>query len=207
MQPEIGKVTAFITRDGAHGRELLVFTHPDAGIQVPAGTMEHGETPEIAVLREAFEETGLTDLRIVADLGAITPILEPGWCHLLEPFRLLSTPNTGAEAGVLLTRGYPVSIVDSRGDYDQVCYGFIREGDVLHLDPDMTGWLPRRLLTTHVRRHLFHLTPTAPTPDHWSMDADGHSFALYWASFDVELIAPQREWLDLVRAPLSSASI
>lgn len=43
--------------------------HPDAGIQVPAGTMEDGETPEAAVLREAFEETGLAGLSIVRLLG------------------------------------------------------------------------------------------------------------------------------------------
>ncbi|CAN0515446.1 unnamed protein product, partial [Phaeothamnion confervicola] len=42
---------------------------PEAGVQLPAGTMEAGETPEDAVLREAFEETGLAGLRIVRFLG------------------------------------------------------------------------------------------------------------------------------------------
>jgi 8-oxo-dGTP pyrophosphatase MutT (NUDIX family) len=200
-QPEIGKVTAFITRDSAQGRELLVFTHPDAGIQVPAGTMEAGETPEIAVLREVSEETGLTAVRLVAYLGAITPVLDPGWCYLLEPFPLQSAPG-GTETGAILTRGYPVSVVDSSGDYDQVCYGFVLEGDMFRHDLSMTGWLPRRLLTTTVRRHLFHLMLTAPTPDRWSIAADGHTFALYWASLDVGLIPSQREWLDLVRERL-----
>lgn len=41
---------------------MLLFTHPDhpdAGIQVPAGTIEWGETPAEAALREAREETHL----------------------------------------------------------------------------------------------------------------------------------------------------
>jgi 8-oxo-dGTP pyrophosphatase MutT (NUDIX family) len=41
----------------------LIFSHPDypeAGLQVPAGTLEPGEHPEAGVLREAYEETGLT---------------------------------------------------------------------------------------------------------------------------------------------------
>jgi len=66
------KVVAYIVRDG----RLVVFTHADdtadddSGLQVPAGTVRDGETPERAVLREAFEETGLTGLRIVRYLGA-----------------------------------------------------------------------------------------------------------------------------------------
>jgi 8-oxo-dGTP pyrophosphatase MutT (NUDIX family) len=63
------KVFAYIT----HGNRLLVFRHPfapEAGIQVPAGTVEMGESPEVAVMREAFEETGLADLILVRYLGA-----------------------------------------------------------------------------------------------------------------------------------------
>ena len=62
------KVVAYIT----WGNALLVFRHPDfpeAGIQVPAGSMESGESPEAAALREAFEETGLDGLALVAPLG------------------------------------------------------------------------------------------------------------------------------------------
>ena len=54
------------------GTRLLVFTHvdfPEAGIQVPAGTIEPGERPRDAALREAMEETGLTGLRLRGFLG------------------------------------------------------------------------------------------------------------------------------------------
>ena len=53
---------AYITK----GSRLLLFTHPEApeaGIQVPAGTIEAGERPEDAAMREAREETGLAGLR------------------------------------------------------------------------------------------------------------------------------------------------
>lgn len=36
--------------------------HPDAGLQIPGGTVEVDETPEEAVVREVFEETTLQDL-------------------------------------------------------------------------------------------------------------------------------------------------
>jgi 8-oxo-dGTP diphosphatase len=65
------KVVAYIIRDG----RILVFTHADheswdqAGLQVPSGSIHEGELPEDAVLREAFEETGLRDLRVERYLG------------------------------------------------------------------------------------------------------------------------------------------
>lgn len=64
------KVYAYIT----HGNRLLVFAHPnspEAGIQVPGGSLEEGETPEAGVLREAREETGRADLEIVRFLGSV----------------------------------------------------------------------------------------------------------------------------------------
>ena len=51
------KVVAYITA----GRRLLVFEHvrfTEARVQVVQGTVEGGETPKDAVMREAEEETG-----------------------------------------------------------------------------------------------------------------------------------------------------
>ncbi|MGY5309188.1 NUDIX hydrolase [Nocardia gipuzkoensis] len=64
------KVVVYVVRDG----KLLVFRHPDfsweeVGIQVPAGSIRVGETPESAALREAREETGLSEFKIVGKLG------------------------------------------------------------------------------------------------------------------------------------------
>lgn len=62
------KAFAYIT----YNQHLLVFRHPyapEAGIQVPAGTIEEHERAEDAVLREAFEETGLPHLTLNCFLG------------------------------------------------------------------------------------------------------------------------------------------
>ena len=59
---------AYIT----HTDRLLAFIQPDfpeAGIQVPGGAIKDGEKPEEAVMREAYEETGLDGLELQSYLG------------------------------------------------------------------------------------------------------------------------------------------
>lgn len=66
--PRFRKVLAYVVRDG----HLLVFRHrdhPDAGLQVPAGTLEPGETPDQGAIRETEEETGRTGFTLVRKLG------------------------------------------------------------------------------------------------------------------------------------------
>ena len=62
MMKEVEKVLAYITRTKENREKLLVFEHqdfPEAGIQVPAGTVEANEPIEDAVVREIREESGL----------------------------------------------------------------------------------------------------------------------------------------------------
>jgi NADH pyrophosphatase NudC (nudix superfamily) len=56
------KVMAYVVRQSADGRQLLVFEQDrdaEAGVQVPAGTVEDGEPIEAALWRELMEESGL----------------------------------------------------------------------------------------------------------------------------------------------------
>lgn len=66
------KVLVYIFRRGGPHAEVLVFEHadfPEAGVQVPAGTLEPGEDPADGALREASEETGLSGLSIERVIG------------------------------------------------------------------------------------------------------------------------------------------
>ena len=46
----VEKVTAFIIRERAGERQLLLFEHPNAGVQIPAGTVEEGESPDVGII-------------------------------------------------------------------------------------------------------------------------------------------------------------
>ena len=68
--PLVEKAFAYVTRGG----RLLVFDHveyPEAGLQVPGGTIDPGESPRAAVLREAEEETGLSAFGEPRPLGVV----------------------------------------------------------------------------------------------------------------------------------------
>lgn len=59
--PIVEKVYAYVTRSNADAKTVLAFRHPhpDGGVQVPKGTVEAGEAPREAVVRELGEESGL----------------------------------------------------------------------------------------------------------------------------------------------------
>src|SRR3989441_7132421 len=55
-------------RDGGAPR-ILLLKHSSGKWMLPKGTIEEGETPEAVALREVREETGIANVRVVADLG------------------------------------------------------------------------------------------------------------------------------------------
>ncbi len=64
----------YLTGLGELGLEAAVFRHPDfeamtLGIQVPGGTIEPEETPEVGALREALEESGVDGFAAVPHLA------------------------------------------------------------------------------------------------------------------------------------------
>ena len=64
------RVVAYVTRGG----ELLVFAQggdPRAGIQVPAGRLDAGESLEEGLARELDEEAGIR-ARVIRELGDVT---------------------------------------------------------------------------------------------------------------------------------------
>ena len=105
MPEAIEKVAAFITRETKDGLELLLFKHPYAYNQLPAGTVEPGETPEAAVLREAFEETGLEPLSIREYLGCEEVQLPDGNRVILTSTRVFARPDiTSLRLGLFASR-------------------------------------------------------------------------------------------------------
>jgi 8-oxo-dGTP pyrophosphatase MutT (NUDIX family) len=55
-------------RDG-EAPAILLLKHESGKWMLPKGTIEEGETPDAVALREVREETGISRVRVVTDLG------------------------------------------------------------------------------------------------------------------------------------------
>jgi 8-oxo-dGTP pyrophosphatase MutT (NUDIX family) len=64
------KSFSYIIRLNLAGPELLVFDSlEEPGLEVPKGSAQPGETPTQVAVREVEEESGLTGLTLIAELG------------------------------------------------------------------------------------------------------------------------------------------
>jgi 8-oxo-dGTP pyrophosphatase MutT (NUDIX family) len=199
------KITAFVTREGPAGLELLVFRHPHAGIQLPAGTVDEGETHEQAVLREVREETGLENVRVVRYIGTRRE-LPPGATHVvLHAATVYARPNPTSFDWARLPRGASVRSEQEQGEYRQVTYiEYDRVPDPQYISYQITGWVPESALASSNLRHFYHLALTGRAPDEWEQFADQHLFRLFWSPLvQVDaLMSPQDEWLAYVTGVL-----
>ncbi len=144
MANPVKKVVAYITRED----ELLVFTHrdfPEAGVQVPAGTVEEGETLDAAVLREVHEETGLPPaaVRTTAYLGR--QLWQAGnYCHERHFYHILLTaaaPDTWLHYELYASTGEPFAFCFSWIKLNDPCLCLAGEQDALigKLSPTAKG--------------------------------------------------------------------
>jgi 8-oxo-dGTP pyrophosphatase MutT (NUDIX family) len=203
-QTVLFKVTAFVTRIVQQQTELLLFRHPNAGIQFPAGTVEEGELPERAVLREVAEETGITGARLEAFL-CYRDAQPPGVRFILQKPRVYVHPDFSSEdtASFILNRGTIVSLLHSEAEFALVTYEeWDRYPDPQHLTLQVSGWVPIRFLSDRSRRFFYHLVVEDNDPsikDLPGITTDNHIFYPFWARLDAlpEIIESQREWLSI----------
>lgn len=153
----IEKVTAFITRKA--GRDLLLFEHPNAGVQIPAGTVEDDETPEEAAVREGVEETGLTSLSIRRYLGYREETLPEGQKIIVKRTKVYARPDVASFDWAFLRKGIRVAVNRRSAGFSQVTYEeFDRVPDPQYVTMHITGWVPDGVLADAVKRHFFHLS-------------------------------------------------
>ena len=201
MEPMAEKVTAFVTRTAPQGVELLLFEHPYAGIQLPAGTVENGEAHDVAAAREAREETGLTDLPPGRYLAAQNETLPGDSYMMLTTSRVYSRPEPTSFDWASIRNGLMVELHRTEAGYAHVTFAELyRRADPPYVTYQITGWVPIDVLTRDVTRYFYHFSYQGQTPETWPVDIDHHRFRLFWAPLmALPAIVPwQRRWVDVL---------
>lgn len=196
----IDKVVAFVVRKKNNFSQLLVFSHPITGTQIPAGTVEENETIEKALLREVKEETGLSKLKIIKKLGETLQFAGPNEAYLTQTLRCYSWPAQAAKRnGPLCNRGLLLQTFERKVGFTHVKYA---EYDLNKEPPvlisELEGWLPSDTLTREIRRHFFLIKVEEETPEYWKTESDrGNIFQCYWVDVNAipEMIGEQAEWV------------
>ena len=205
MNESIEKVTAFITQERNGMNTLLVFKHPTAGTQIPAGSVEIGEDIKTAVVRETYEETGLQHAKIEKYLGCFENELDEQQRIITKTTKVYIKPDLSAVPYKdKLTRGVTVDYHSTHENFTHISY-IEYEYDKFHkplcIDYNITGWVPNENLSDQKKRHFFHLSTQEKTEDAWELKSDlGHIFKPYWTPLfpKPQLISPQNKWLDFV---------
>ena len=186
----IRKAVAFVVTKGAP-RHLLVFRHPVAGIQLPKGTVEQGESAVDGAVREVWEETGYAVCSNPVVLSKTSTTLDPRSAVLLDDVEV--GPHT-------ILRGHTVRVLRQKTSSDLIPirqeifdYGtspptlLSAHGGEVH---------PDQLARTVERTFVLFVEETAPFKRRLHR-ADGHEFEVFWTPFrrDVSLVERQAGWL------------
>lgn len=201
MSTTAEKVTAFVTRITDSGAELLLFEHPHAGIQLPAGTVEVGEAHAVAAAREAYEETGLHDLPPGHFLAGAPEPLPPNHYLLLTTSTIYPHPDPTGFDWATIRYGIRVVCDRQEGDFAHVTYREADEGtDPPFVRFQITGWVDRAALTRDAMRYFYHFPYHGDTPITWFVETDNHRFRLFWAPLAQlpTIVAPQQWWVELL---------
>ena len=207
MNKIVQKVTAFIVRENNGVKELLVFKHPTAGIQIPAGTVEEDEDLETAVKRETEEETGLRFVNIEKYLGCFENELEDNQRIIAETTEVYIEPDlTAIPYKRKLPKGLTVDYFSTQKDFTHISYieyEYDQFYEPICINANITGWVPNEKVSAQKKRHFFHLSTREETKDAWELESDqGHIFKPYWTPLSPkpDIISPQDRWLDFVYA-------
>jgi len=194
----VHKVTCFIIRQCEQGCELLLFQHPNAGIQITAGTANPNEEPEHAARREALEESGLQSLKLLRWLGDEPDPLPTGHVCIAYPTLVYARPDLNSFDWVHFPTGLMVEELRHVEDFTLVRY---EEKDD-YFNPQyatysITGWVPIQALTEQRLRHFYLFETPSETPQRWSIVVDKHVFELFWAPIShlPGIIHPQDGWV------------
>lgn len=195
----IEEVTAFIVRRSGSHYQMLLLNHPPGGYQIPAGTVQEGETAADAAMRQAYHIAGLSQLTIHTYLGSAQNWLPPERRLVTSQAEVYDSAAEGAGVQAHLSPGTVVQVLGSSKKRVRVVYA----GGGTDAVPYQEGWVDEDMLTDSRRRSFFRLACGPCAADEWTAQVDGESLSASWAPLSELPPLPydQAEWLSFLDLP------
>jgi 8-oxo-dGTP pyrophosphatase MutT (NUDIX family) len=194
------KITAFVFRNDR--TELLLFEHEDHTIQLPAGTMEKGESPVEAGMREVFEETGIAVDQVIGketldfsnnELGDDEIVIE-------TTSQVYARPRPDSMPGGIIHRGITVRKLRERDGYCQIQYqDWNNEVEKDYMTYSLTGWVNKANVSHEKIRH-YCILDVDYEKNNWVIHNDRHIFKPFWAKINAlpAEIVPANKWIKVL---------
>ena len=158
-----------------------------------------GEVPSDAVMREVYEETGLTEVELLEDIGIEHCTMRDDERVVLCTIPTRTAPtNTATLVDLHLRRGIYVRELSRANGYAEVAYEdwAIVNGEH-QVNQQIKGWIPETAVTSHVERHFYHVRALESPDRPWNCFAEGrYQFHLYWQDIHkaTNLLSFQEVW-------------
>jgi 8-oxo-dGTP pyrophosphatase MutT (NUDIX family) len=159
---------------------LLLFLHPNAGIQFPKGTVEKKEKLENACIREAYEETGLKFRKKPEKILEIihNPNETDYWT--LDNCFVYSKPDKSSFNWIKLQRGIHLNKLCSNNGFTQINYSeWNNEEKMDHINYSFCGWIENENITNKLK-YTFYKIETKTQKKQWNRLSDNQNTILSW---------------------------
>lgn len=198
-QNVLKKVTVFVIREKNGKKQVLLFQHPSAGIQIPAGTVEVGENTLEAAIREMKEETGITTFDKIECVGKENTRLEKNYAMIFTRPIAYSRPDKDSFDWCTFRRGIKVTVNrKSENGFTLVSYKeFDDFYNPTYITYEVTGWVTDDSLAYNMSRDFYMVSTSSCMEDSWEKFTDNHTFRLFWADIDnlPMIVTPQDQWI------------
>jgi len=179
-------------------KEILVFRHEDASIQMPAGTVEENEEITDGAIREMYEETG-----IVKDEIEDIDLLEIKYNELLEneviiekESNIYSRPREDSINWVKIRKGITVNRIKEESGYSLIEYReWNNEIEKDYYTYEICGWIKNDNISKEKIRN-FVVINVKTERETWNTFSDYHTFKHYFIKVEKipKLITNQEKW-------------
>lgn len=202
------KITVFVFRNNR--KELLLFEHEDKTVQLPAGTVEINEGLLKAGIREACEETAISQDSIIAGelLDFSNNDLENDELVIEKTSPVFSRPKETSMNWGKIPRGITVKQVQESGGFYQVYYDdWNDEIKKDYLTYSLLGWIKKEHASKEKLRY-YCVLDVKNEQEEWLVNNDNHEFKPFWSPITnlPKNIVPENKWINILRAYLKKNS-